>query len=146
MLLHRGRDPGSQELETDADAFAGALLLPRGPFLAECPRRLDWDRLRVLTRRWGVSVAAIVRRAFDLGIFTEATYRRAYSVLHQLGWRTREPDEPMMERPELLQRAVEMLNTVGHSLRRIASDLELGEMTLTALLWPTDGEQIALMY
>ena len=56
-------------------------------------RRLDWTRLRQMKLRWGVSLAALIRRAFDLGLYTEATYRRAYSVLNQRGWRTEEPDE-----------------------------------------------------
>ena len=145
LLLHREHEAGTPEVEADADAFAAAFLLPKTPFLAECPRRLDWDRLRALKQRWGVSLAAIVRRAFELGAFTEATYRRAYTTLNQRGWRTREPDEPAMERPELLQRAVVMLNDAGHSLRRIADDLQLGEVRMTALLWPTDGEQLALV-
>lgn len=143
LLLHRGREPGAARTEAEADAFAGAFLLPRGPFLAECPRRLDWNRLRALKRRWGVSLAAIVRRAYDLGVFTEATYRRAYVLLNQLGWRTGEPDEPRMERPELLQRAVALLGRAGHSLKRIASDLCFGEVQLAALLPAADGEQLA---
>lgn len=142
LLLHRGCEPGGALTEDAADAFASAFLLPKVPFLAECPRRLDWSRLRALKRRWGVSLAAIVRRAFDLEIYTEATYRRAYTILNQLGWRTQEPDEPRLERPALLQRALGLLGNAGHSLGRIAIDLKLGEGRLSELLTPPDSEQI----
>ena len=143
LLLHEGCEAGSADNEKEADAFAGAFLLPRMPFLAECPRRLDWNRLRALKRRWGVSLAAIVRRAFDLGIYTEATYRRAYTMLNQMGWRTNEPDEPAMERPTLLRRAVRMVATAGYSLRRIGDDLRFGERIAALLLLPPEDEQMA---
>lgn len=127
LLLHRGRLAGDAEAERQADAFAGAFLLPRVPFLAECPRRLDWVGLRQMKRRWGVSLAALVRRAFDLGLYTEATYRRAYVILNQRGWRTDEPDEPEMERPALLARAVGLLGGAGYPTARIAEELSVGE-------------------
>lgn len=135
LLLHYGREAGGAEAEREADAFASALLLPREPFLAECPRRLDWMRLRQLKKRWGVSLAALVRRAYDLGLYTEATYRRAYMLLNQKGWRTNEPDEPVMERPTMLQRALGMVAQAGYPMRRIATDLGFGEALLEQLFW-----------
>jgi Zn-dependent peptidase ImmA (M78 family)/transcriptional regulator with XRE-family HTH domain len=143
LLLHEGCTPGDARYEKEAHAFAGALLLPKMPFLAECPSRLDWNRLRALKRRWGVSLAAIVRRAFDLGIFSEATYRRAYTTLNQRGWRTSEPDEPPMERPTLLHRAVGMLANAGYTLTRIGNDLKIGQGIAALLLAPPEDEQIA---
>lgn len=134
LLMHRGRAAGDVEAEREAHAFASAFLLPRAPFLSECPRRLDWARLRQMKKRWGVSLAALVRRAFELGLYTEATYRRAYSILNQRGWRTDEPDEPEMERPTLLARAVALLGQAGYSLGRIAEDLRLSESLVERLL------------
>ncbi|MGE0552764.1 MAG: XRE family transcriptional regulator [Gemmatimonadales bacterium] len=146
LLLHDAScETQAAEIEREADAFASAFLLPAVPFLAECPRRLDWNRLRALKRRWGVSLAAIVRRAFDLRIFGEATYRRAYSVLNQVGWRTNEPDEPSMERPALLQRALRLLQQAGHSPGRVAADLRIREGALVDLVLPARHEQIALV-
>lgn len=134
LLMHRGRAAGDAEAEREANAFASAFLLPRAPFLAECPRRLDWMRLRQMKQRWGVSLAALVRRAFDLGIYTEATYRRAYTILNQRGWRTHEPDELAMERPTLLARAAALVGPAGYPVRRIAGELRLGEGMLERLL------------
>lgn len=134
LLMHRGRAAGDPDAEREAHAFASAFLLPRAPFLSECPRRLDWTRLRQMKKRWGVSLAALVRRAFDLGLYTEATYRRAYATLNQRGWRTDEPDEPEMERPTLLARAIALLGQAGYSLGRIAEDLRLSEGLIERLL------------
>lgn len=143
LLLHVGVAPGDARHEQEANRFAGAFLLPRTPFLAECPRRLDWNRLRALKRRWGVSLAALVRRAFDLGIYTEATYRRAYTQLNHLGWRASEPDEPRMEKPTLMHRALGMLDAAGHSMKQVAADLGLREEWLSDHLAPPDTEQIS---
>lgn len=134
LLMHQGRSAGDPEAEKEAHAFASAFLLPKAPFLSECPRRLDWVRLRQMKQRWTVSLAALVRRAFDLGLYTEATYRRAYSILNQRGWRTAEPDEPEMERPTLLPRAVALLGQAGYSVGRIAEDLSLSEGLIERLL------------
>ena len=134
LLMHRGRAPGDVEAEREAHAFASAFLLPSAPFLAECPRRLDWTRLRQMKQRWGVSLAALIRRAFDLGLYTEATYRRAYAVLNQRGWRTDEPDEPEMEHPTLLARAVTLVGSAGHSLERVAAELKLSKRMIERLL------------
>ncbi|HEV2147723.1 MAG TPA: XRE family transcriptional regulator [Longimicrobiaceae bacterium] len=134
LLMHRGRAAGDAEAEREAHAFASAFLLPRAPFLSECPRRLDWARLRQMKKRWGVSLAALIRRAFELGLYTEATYRRAYAILNQRGWRTEEPDEPEMERPTLLARAVVLLGQAGYSLGRLAEDLRLSESLIERLL------------
>jgi Zn-dependent peptidase ImmA (M78 family)/transcriptional regulator with XRE-family HTH domain len=144
LIMHGECTPGDEHAEKEADAFASALLLPATPFISECPRRLDWDALRAVKRRWGVSLAAIVRRAKDLGIFSDATYRRAYSQLNQKGWRTAEPDEPAMERPSLLPRALALLENAGIPFRRMASDLCLNEATLEKLLAPSGPTQLPL--
>lgn len=146
LLKHRDVEPGNAQAEKEADAFASAFLLPQVPFVAECPRRLTWGRLREMKKRWGVSLAAIVRRAFDLGIYSEATYRRAYVYLNKSGWRTQEPDEPPMEHPTLVQRAVGLLREAGYPLTRLAEDLSLGEGMLEALLMPPREQQVSLAF
>ncbi len=109
LVLHPDVAPGDVGSEREANRFAGAFLFPKEPFVAECPRRLDWDHLYELKRRWGVSASALVRRGYDLGIFSEATYRRAFMNLSKSGQRTREPWEPVQESPVLLRRSLELL-------------------------------------
>lgn len=144
LLMHWNSEPGTKEAEQEADAFASAFLLPRKPFVAECPRSIDWTRLRDLKRRWGVSLAAIVRRARDLGILSEATYRRAFTSLNQMGWRTSEPDEPSMERPSLLVRALRLLSEAGIGLQQIAKALSFSEGLIERLLATHSDEQFSL--
>lgn len=106
LVMHADVSPGDPDREREAHRFAAAFLVPREPFLQECPRRLSLPHFYELKRRWRVSVAALVRRAFDLDILTEASYRRAFVQLSQRGERLDEPDEPPVEIPTLLHRAV----------------------------------------
>ena len=134
LLMHVDVSPGDPELERQADAFASAFLLPRATFGAECPRRLSWPHLRDLKRRWKVSLAAMVRRAYDLGVFSEATYRRGYMQLNKRGWREDEPEEPIMERPRMLQEVVELLERSGYARAQIAEGVHLHVSDLEGFL------------
>lgn len=118
LVMHADVEPGSRLHEKQAHRFAGAFLVPREPFLAECPRRLDWDHLYELKRRWGISVQALVRRAYDLGVFSEPTYRRAFMQLSSRGERVNERDETEYERTSLLAKAL-----------RSTGDLSVTELT-----------------
>jgi Zn-dependent peptidase ImmA (M78 family) len=125
LILHSQAAHGDDVLEAEANAFAGALLLPAEPFLSEFPRRLDWQALLVLKQRWGASLALLVRRAFDLQAISEATYRRAFQQLNQLDWRRIEPQEPSMERPSLIEKALKVLDDAGLSRSQVAAELDL---------------------
>lgn len=134
LLMHTDVSPGALEVERQADAFASAFLLPEEAFVAECPRRLAWERLLELKQRWKVSLAALVRRAYDLGIYSEATYRRAYVQLNEKGWRQQEPAEPDMEHPQTVQRAIRLLEGSGYPRAQIAQAVQLHSEDLMRLL------------
>lgn len=106
LLMHADAVPGNKELEAQANRFAGAFLVPREAFIRECPRRLNWEHFYELKRRWRVSLAALIRRAYDLDCISEATYRRAYVQLNQMGQRYNEPYEPPVEAPTMIQQAL----------------------------------------
>ncbi len=104
VVMHGGVIAGGSEAEAQADQFGSALLLPRSGFAREFPRgsRIDWPSLFHLKKRWGASVAAIVRRAYDLRLIDAATYQRAYKYMAAQGWRKGEPDELAIEEPEIV--------------------------------------------
>jgi Zn-dependent peptidase ImmA (M78 family)/DNA-binding XRE family transcriptional regulator len=135
LVLHSEYLPGDQKQEDEANKFASAFLMPRESFLLECPRRLVWDHYRELKLRWRVSLAALVRRARDLQVISNDTYRRAHVHLNKRGWRFNEPDEPELERPTVLPQAVELLNELNWSLQTIAQHLRLSETDLRWLIY-----------
>lgn len=104
LVMHGGLTTGDPDTEKQADRFASSLLLPRSGFVREFPRgyRIDWTALFRLKQRWGVSVSAQIRRAFDLRLIDAAQYQRAYKYIAYQGWLKGEPEELTPEEPELI--------------------------------------------
>lgn len=102
---------GSVNKEEDANKFAAAFLLPRNQFTREFWKRrvVDWALIFELKRRWKVSAAAIVHRAYQLDLIDAASYRIAYRFLYRRNWHRGEPEEPAYENPELFGIALKKL-------------------------------------
>lgn len=126
LVMHRGKETGDPLTEGQANRFASALLLPRDEFTRTFRQMpgLSWAHLFEMKRQMKVSVAAIVRRGHDLGLLSAAEYRRAYKYLHFKGWHLGEPQEPPLERPELLELALDAYGEgAAVSLRDLAAAL-----------------------
>lgn len=125
ILLHHGRLGTDSEMERQADQFAAEFLTPRGTIETELPRRVNFDRLETLSRRWGVSVNSLLYRMRELELVSDSTARRAYITLNSIPRRSRAIRDFPGEQPELLRNAIELLDSVGIPLPRIAEDLQL---------------------
>jgi Zn-dependent peptidase ImmA (M78 family)/transcriptional regulator with XRE-family HTH domain len=111
LVMHRGIPTGSVETERAANMFAGAFLMPREAFGRDFQARpFSWDHVFKLKRRWQTSVAAIVKRAYDLGLLGAIEYRKALKYMFVKGWSNGEPHEPPFQQPELFEKA---LNGLG---------------------------------
>jgi Zn-dependent peptidase ImmA (M78 family)/transcriptional regulator with XRE-family HTH domain len=115
MFMHRHLQSAShpayrQQLEGQAHRFAGAFLAPAAAFKRVFHAR-SVDELVDLKQRWGLAIAALVRRACDLQLITPSQYRRMMTSIGQRGWRTREPLDDTLEpeKPRLLRRSVDVL-------------------------------------
>lgn len=96
----------AEEQEEQADQFAAECLMPAAdiaPHLAGLTTR-DLPRLLILKAEWGVSVAALVRRARDLDIISNRQYREFQIRLRRLTWHLVEPGTLTAETPATLQR------------------------------------------
>ena len=124
LILHRwvGADdlenPKALKLiESEANRFAGALLLPRKSF----PNEVYTTRLDAfidLKKRWKVAIQAMVYRCKTLGIFDEFQITNLYKQISFRKWRTKEPldDQIQFEQPKLLKRAVEAVVAGGRKM------------------------------
>ena len=100
--------------ESLAHRFAAALLVPADHAFRELGRerrQLDWGELMMLKRKYGLSMAAWIRRARDLKIISERYYETLNIERSSLGWRKREPveylgDEEPLRLKQMIQRAV----------------------------------------
>jgi Zn-dependent peptidase ImmA (M78 family)/transcriptional regulator with XRE-family HTH domain len=105
--------------EQQADMFAGELLMP-ATVIGDELGNLDMPALARLKARWGVSMAALIRRAHDLGAISDYRYKELNIEMSKAGWRTREPVQIPAERPGLLADAVTRLRGKGLDDQAIA--------------------------
>jgi Zn-dependent peptidase ImmA (M78 family)/transcriptional regulator with XRE-family HTH domain len=147
LLMHVDCVPGDGVQELQAHRFASAFLMPRSAIRRELPSRLNWPHLFELKRRWGVSLAALLRRGYDLEIYSDSTYRRANTYLSMKGWRSGEPAEPAQEAPELIRDSISALFHAGVTAVEIANALGVSTSILNELVTTTDAnEQSSLFF
>jgi len=82
--------------ELAAHRFAGAFLIPEEMAVLELGAQrnvLDFRELYVLKHKYGISMAAWIHRAADLGIITRAAANRHWIQLRTRGWHKREPEK-----------------------------------------------------
>ena len=104
----------AEDEEKLAHRFAAALLVPAQNAknaLGESCDWLDWDELEELKRAYGLSMAAWVRRAYDLDIINKSRYIAQNRDLRGRGWHADEPgqydgDEEPKQLQKMAQRAL----------------------------------------
>jgi Zn-dependent peptidase ImmA (M78 family)/transcriptional regulator with XRE-family HTH domain len=152
-VLHRNaRGLPLDRREAEADRFASAFLLPRDAFTEDyfAGGRGDWSYLFELKRRWGVSLQAIIHRAFDLRLIDAAEYRHRFRYISKRGWRSSEPDEPEPDEPELFRLALERFaldtgRTTGDLARELGMSRDLFQLVTGVMAEsPSDPSIFAL--
>ncbi|MFI6471264.1 ImmA/IrrE family metallo-endopeptidase [Streptomyces sp. NPDC050516] len=113
LIMHHEPGEGRTQ-ETQADRFAAEFLMPHEVILSELKPGIDVARLMDLKSRWGVSMAALIRRAVDLGVISEWQYRTLMVELSALGYRTNEPVVIRRETPRHIAQAVTRLEVQHH--------------------------------
>lgn len=124
-MRHLPRFDADQEKR--AYTFAAALLMPEPAMRREITGPITLSSLAVLKPRWGVSIQALIRRAYDLHLLGDRQYRYLFEQLSAKGWRTREPsnlDIPI-EKPRGLRQMAELLYGRQIDYERMAADLHL---------------------
>ena len=101
-----------KDIEQEAHSFAAAFLLPEKEFAEDVrPYATNLAYYAELKKRWKVSIAAMIRRAKDLGIITNDDYSKLMRNMQKQGIRKVEPldDELMTAEPSLLRQAIKIL-------------------------------------
>ena len=125
MVLHTITVKSDEEMEDEADAFAGAFLLPADEIRPQL-RKFDLRQLANLKRYWKVSMAALAVRADRLMLITPYQSKMFWIEMSKLGWRKREPHEPLREHPRLLREMIAFhTNRLGYSVSEMAKLLHL---------------------
>ncbi len=129
LVLHtEGRSEAKKE-EQEAQRFGAAFLMPRGSVLAAVHGQPTVESLIRLKRRWNVSLAALVRRLYDLGVISRWHYQMLYVQISQAGYRRSEPDPIPHESSKVFGKVLEHLREDRQGLGSVAG----------ALCFPTDA-------
>lgn len=115
------------DAEKAANRFAGAFLIPK----AELTRHLGQKRvslepreLYLLKHEFGISMAALIYRAHDVGIIEQPAFVRLMKLFRANHWHQREPGAPYpAEKPRLFEQLVFRLLADGAASPSKAAEL-----------------------
>ncbi len=127
-------------IESQAHRFAAAFLFPRASFLREVGT-VSLDYLCDLKKRWGMSIAAMIYRAYDLGIIDDIERTDLYRKMVRRRWKAtgQEPFDDRasmpLEQPRMLRRGVEAVVNDGiFGLAQFKSALALPDREIEQLI------------
>lgn len=140
LCLHKHGGAGSayqaSEIEKDANAFAGAFLMPASDVRAICKKPIYGVMdLADYKKRWGVSVSAFNYRVHELGLITDAKYNSNYVEMSRRGWLKAEPFGLPREQSSILQDVMNDILSRGITKARIADDISVPAGEIEALLF-----------
>jgi Zn-dependent peptidase ImmA (M78 family)/transcriptional regulator with XRE-family HTH domain len=106
MVLHTSSFLDDEEMENEADHFAGAFLLPDRE-LKRYLMKFDLRQIANLKRHWKVSMSSIAMRADRLGMITPHQKKMFFIQMGKLGYRKAEPYEPQKESPKKIAQIIQ---------------------------------------
>ena len=133
-LLHVGASLG--DAEEEAYRFAGELLFPKEAAREEITRPVTLSKLADLKDRWGLSIQALIKHAFVLGIITARQRTHLYSQLRRRWGLKVEPRPVAPERPRLLGKMAEDACGGSIDLRLLAEICSLTPFQVKQVLGP----------
>lgn len=104
VVMHYGL--AGRDAEEQANAFAREFLMPKALIRSDL-RNLDLPAAARLKPVWGVSMAALIYRAHELGTISDYKYQQLFRSLNAKGMRSVEPVDYPFEQPEAFDELVE---------------------------------------
>jgi Zn-dependent peptidase ImmA (M78 family)/transcriptional regulator with XRE-family HTH domain len=122
LVMHNGAIGGDEDVEAEANAFAAEFLMP-ADFIRPSLKNLKAGQLHGLKAQYGVSMQAIVERAYRFGFMTPTQRTSMYKMFSARGWRVTEPGSETLppEQPRLLATVTQDLARTGHTPDEIAA-------------------------
>lgn len=123
LVLHGGRVAGTADIEREADKFAAEFLTPRAAMETRLKSRLEMADVLKVSLEWGVEPKSVIYRSRELGKISDATARRGYIRLNQVGVIHEPVAQFPGELPSLLSTAVELAEQRGVTIPELAAEL-----------------------
>jgi len=139
LVLHVCGTFKNKDNERDADKFASAFLMPADDVLGYVPKTPSIKTLIKLKSRWGVSLAALARSTFEIGLSSDWHYRDLCKNISFLGYRTDEPNPIQREYSTLWRMVFESLWKDGITKNSVADEIGIPIDEIFSLLAGVDG-------
>jgi Zn-dependent peptidase ImmA (M78 family) len=136
LVMHRQIKGRLQSVEREADEFAEELLMPEALARQLIVPPVTLVTVARLKSSFGASMAAIIRRAHNLGIISDRRYRYLFEQLSKNGWRKREPanlDIPV-EKPRMFRKMLNMHYGRTVTLDRYSLEMGLAKERAVAII------------
>jgi Zn-dependent peptidase ImmA (M78 family) len=126
----------ADKLEKEANAFAGAFLMPDTDVKAICKQPIyGVEELAQYKKRWRVSVAALNYRLREINMISEGKATSNYVEMSRRGWLKAEPNSIAREQSSVLQDIINDLLSLGITKTKIAAELMIPPSEIEALLF-----------
>lgn len=139
ILLH----PWTEDIETlsndefkdrerQANKFASSLLLPKETFSKDCSRYpTELEYYIRLKKKWGVSIQAMLYRAYDLDIISNNQFQYLMRQISSKGWRKKEPgDTPHVLNENIFKMGIELLLDNNYTKQDVTNIFEESSINL----------------
>lgn len=144
LVMHRTMGKPLVIIEKEAYEFGAELLMPEAAMRREIKAPVTLTSIAKLKPRWGVSIQALIRRAYELQLLSERQYRYLFAQLSANGWRTREPEnlDVSVEKPRLLRKMAEAIYGYPIDYQEMASEshVAIGELKSMLALYADKSE------
>lgn len=112
------------EVEKQADRFAGAFLMPANEIKRQMAHSFTYSRLTEFKLYWKVSKQATIYRAKDLGIINQQKFTNLFVELSRNGERKRELLEVPIDEPQLFKEILQVWETeLKKSKKELAEEI-----------------------
>lgn len=125
LLLHKHGSPQGKDIESEADKFASALLMPKRSIIASKMRFPSLNQVIMLKSNWKVSAMALIVRMRDIGLLSEWQYRSLIVDASKAGLRTKEIKSIEREKSLILEKIIENLLKDGTTLLGLSKELNI---------------------
>jgi Zn-dependent peptidase ImmA (M78 family)/DNA-binding XRE family transcriptional regulator len=121
--------------EGEADRFASEFLMPAREIALELGQ-FSLQRAAALKPYWKTSMAALIRRARDLGTISQRKYEYLNTQLAKLGYKKYEPIPIPAEEPQMLREILEVhRQSHARSVKELSDLLALTEEQFRSMYW-----------
>lgn len=134
LVMHHSLRGSTAVAEREASVAGSEFLMPTEAMLKEIVPPVTLSSLAEMKQRWGVSIQALTRRAYDLRIIAEHQYKYLNIKIRDMGWKKEEPGSTSLslEKPRVLRKLAEMF--YGNDFRRLADEVSFPRPLVEAIV------------